>query len=242
MVLNWICILERIPEIFHSWEKNVEWDVPKISVERHVEFYGCCAEPYPDIAFSIHLTRKPSYYITNIIVPSLIITVLVVLGFILPVSSGEKVSLEITVILAISVFLLLVADKWPPSADSTPLIGMVMLSVVFVCLFIVCLKATFNNIWRSVLLVEEAGGLGENLRSVAIHWQTLSHNVVHLALIEIRPRTISDDCIGSCKSNYYTITATTAHVISCNVKKAETIIRLKTKNTKTSEQFLIYYR
>ena len=123
MVLNWICILERIPEIFHSWEKNVEWDVPKISVERHVEFYGCCPEPYPDIAFSIHLTRKPSYYITNIIVPSLIITVLVVLGFILPVSSGEKVSLEITVMLAMSVFQLLVADHLPPSADSTPWIG-----------------------------------------------------------------------------------------------------------------------
>jgi hypothetical protein len=78
-------------------------------------------------------------------------------------------------------------------------------------------------------LVEEAGGLGENLRPVAIHWQTLSHNVVHLALIEIRPHNISGDCIGSCKSNYYTITATTAHVISCNVKKAETIIKLKTK-------------
>jgi len=43
-------------------------------------------------------------------------------------------------------------------------------------------KATFNNIsfisWRSVLLVEETGIPGENHRSVASHWQTLSHNVV----------------------------------------------------------------
>jgi hypothetical protein len=49
------------------------------------------------------------------------------------------------------------------------------------------LNATFNNIsvisWRSVLLVEETG---ENHRPVASHWQTLSHNVVDLALIEIR--------------------------------------------------------
>jgi hypothetical protein len=35
-------------------------------------------------------------------------------------------------------------------------------------------------------LVEETGGPGENHRPVASHWQTLSHNVVHLALIEIR--------------------------------------------------------
>jgi hypothetical protein len=39
---------------------------------------------------------------------------------------------------------------------------------------------------HSVLLVEETGGPGENHRSVASHWQTLSHNVVHLVLIKIQ--------------------------------------------------------
>jgi hypothetical protein len=32
--------------------------------------------------------------------------------------------------------------------------------------------------WRSVLLVEETGGSGENHRPAASHWQTLSRNVV----------------------------------------------------------------
>ena len=49
-------------------------------------------------------------------------------------------------------------------------------------------NATFNNIsvisWRSVLLVEETG---------TSHWPTLSHNAVHLALIEIRTHNISGD-------------------------------------------------
>jgi hypothetical protein len=44
-------------------------------------------------------------------------------------------------------------------------------------------NATFNNIsvisWWWVVLVGETG---ENHRPVASHWQTLSHNVVHLAL------------------------------------------------------------
>ena len=43
-------------------------------------------------------------------------------------------------------------------------------------------NATFNNIsvisWWSVLLVEETGVPRENLRPVASHRQTLSHNVV----------------------------------------------------------------
>jgi len=50
------------------------------------------------------------------------------------------------------------------------------------------LNTTFKNIsvisWRSVKLVEETGGPGENHRPIASHWQTLSHNVVHLALIK----------------------------------------------------------
>jgi hypothetical protein len=47
---------------------------------------------------------------------------------------------------------------------------------------VIMFNATFNNIsvilWRSVLLVEETGVPGENHRSVASHWKTLSLNVV----------------------------------------------------------------
>jgi hypothetical protein len=46
---------------------------------------------------------------------------------------------------------------------------------------------------KSVLLVEETGVPGENQWPVASHWQTCSHNVAHLALIEIRTYNISGD-------------------------------------------------
>jgi hypothetical protein len=65
----------------------------------------------------------------------------------------------------------------------------------FDCLFVwlMVFNAIFNNIsvisWRSVLLVEETG---ENHRPVTSHWQTLSDNVVHLALIEIRTHISGD--------------------------------------------------
>jgi len=77
-------------------------------------------------------------------------------------------------------------------------------------------NATFNNIslisWRSVLLVDETRIPGENHRPVASHWQTLSHNVEYTspwAGFELtRLVVIGIDCIGSCKSNYHTITNT----------------------------------
>ena len=50
------------------------------------------------------------------------------------------------------------------------------------CLGVMVFNVTFNNIsaisWRSVLLVDETGILGENHWPAASHWQTLSHNIV----------------------------------------------------------------
>ena len=57
------------------------------------------------------------------------------------------------------------------------------------------------------------GGTGENHRPSTNHRQTLSHNVVHLPWAGSEPTTsvvIGTGCIGSCKSNYHMIKATTA--------------------------------
>ena len=63
-----------------------------------------------------------------------------------------------------------------------------------VCLMV--FNATFNNIsvisWQLILLVEETGVPGENHQPVVSHWHILSHNVVHLVLIEIRTHISGD--------------------------------------------------
>jgi hypothetical protein len=102
---------------------NNEWEVLSLKSERNVEYFDCCPEPYPNITFLLRIKRKPKFYVLTIIFPCTLVLALAGLGFILPADSGEKVSLEVTVLLSLAVFLLLVSDKLPPSAESFPIIG-----------------------------------------------------------------------------------------------------------------------
>jgi hypothetical protein len=88
--------------------------------------------------------------------------------------------------------------RWLPSLNIwlCSRVFFVWFCIVLICIWIVVysensfdglvwlmvFNTTFNNIsaisWRSVLLLGETAVPGENRRSVASDWQTLSHNIV----------------------------------------------------------------
>ena len=59
----------------------------------------------------------------NIIAPAILLTLVSVLVFALPAASGEKISLEISVLLSYSVLMLLVSDIMPKNGKALPIIG-----------------------------------------------------------------------------------------------------------------------
>ena len=68
--------------------------------------------------------RKPLYYMVNIVLPLVILLAISFGVFWLPAESGEKVSLGITVLLAASVFQLILSDHTPVNSEVTPKISM----------------------------------------------------------------------------------------------------------------------
>ena len=94
----------------------------------------------------------------------------------------------------------LCVEPWSPSPVSVSCYSVRAFSWItrwMVWFGFIVFNATFNNIsvisWWSVLLVVETRGPGKNHRTAASHWQTLSHNIVLLALSGSRSHNISGD-------------------------------------------------
>ena len=92
---------------------------------RNVVYYPCCVEPFPDVTITLVIRRKILYYLYNVILPCIMMSVLTLLVFCLPPESGEKIALGVTVLLAFSVFMLAISEKLPETSESIPLLGMI---------------------------------------------------------------------------------------------------------------------
>ncbi|XP_041365681.1 ligand-gated ion channel 4-like isoform X2 [Gigantopelta aegis] len=107
-----------------NYMNSTEWNLINFVQEREVVIFSCCPEPYIFINYHILIKRRPLFYMFNLVVPCLLITLVSLLGFYMPSDSGEKISMGITTLLSMTVFLMIVADMLPPTSDVLPLIGL----------------------------------------------------------------------------------------------------------------------
>ena len=131
-----------------SWEKEVscgidlneyygstEWDILKTPAKKWFKRYPCCHEPFPDIKFRLVIRRKPLFFMINLILPCVAICSVTVLTFYIPANSGEKITMGITILNSLTIFLLLVVEINPPTSLATPLIGKYLL---FTMILVTC--------------------------------------------------------------------------------------------------------
>ena len=71
----------------------------------------------------IKLQRRPLFYIFNLGLPIVLLLGIGGLIFCLPPDSGDKISLSVTVFLALAVFLMLVMETIPSTSLAVPLLG-----------------------------------------------------------------------------------------------------------------------
>uniref|UniRef100_A0A8C8RGW6 Neuronal acetylcholine receptor subunit beta-2 n=1 Tax=Pelusios castaneus TaxID=367368 RepID=A0A8C8RGW6_9SAUR len=124
-----------------------EWDIIALPGRRNENPDD---STYVDITYDFIIRRKPLFYTINLIIPCILITSLAILVFYLPSDCGEKMTLCISVLLALTVFLLLISKIVPPTSLDVPLVGKyLMFTMVLVTFSIVTSVCVLNVHHRS---------------------------------------------------------------------------------------------
>jgi len=119
-LVDLIVASEEVP--IDDYTENGAWELKKITGRRTSVKYVCCPDPFVDITYTLHMKRRLLFYGFNLILPCILVNALTILVFLLPADAGERITLGITVLLTMVVFLQLLGESLPPS-DVTPLLG-----------------------------------------------------------------------------------------------------------------------
>ncbi|XP_051505029.1 neuronal acetylcholine receptor subunit beta-2-like [Myxocyprinus asiaticus] len=130
-----------------DFKPSGEWDIVSLPGRKNEDPNDFT---YLDITYDFIIRRKPLFYTINLIIPCILITSLAILVFYLPSDCGEKMTLCISVLLALTVFLLLISKIVPPTSLAVPLIGKyLMFTMVLVTFSIVTSVCVLNIHHRS---------------------------------------------------------------------------------------------
>ena len=68
-----------------------QWNLLDTETIRNEIEYPCCPGViFPDVTFHLYLQRKTLFYMINLILPMVLITLLAIITFILPADAGER--------------------------------------------------------------------------------------------------------------------------------------------------------
>lgn len=95
---------------------NKEWVLTvKNVIEKNVTLQ-CCDYPVSSIILPLQIKRKSLAYFVNLFIPCIILSILMVLAFVIPPSSGDRHNHSLTILFTVIVFQQLTMDTLPPYA------------------------------------------------------------------------------------------------------------------------------
>ena len=102
------------------------WDLISTSLGSNVT-----TDNIPFIYFNFVLQRVSTYFILNVIIPTVCLSVLSAMVFRMPPEAGEKMGLSVTVLMSYSVMLMIMSDNIPRS-NKLPIISKTWLDKVMI--------------------------------------------------------------------------------------------------------------
>lgn len=99
------------------------------------------------IAYQIRIRRKTLFYTVILIIPTVLMAFLSMMVFYLPAEASEKITLAISILLALVVFLLLVSKILPPTSSTIPLMAKYLLMTFVMNIITILVTVVIINIY-----------------------------------------------------------------------------------------------
>ncbi|XP_060587673.1 acetylcholine receptor subunit delta-like [Ruditapes philippinarum] len=121
-----------------TYEVEINMEVKGVELEDYVEnsaweLTGTSARETNTgeaaVFFTLKLKRKSGFYILNVIMPVVLLSILSVFTFVLPITSGERASYAVTVFLSLAVFLTIIAAELPKNSENTSVLAVYLMLI-----------------------------------------------------------------------------------------------------------------
>ena len=134
-----LCIFSLLARFVKSGDWDIEDITAKISETDHGD---CCPFNFSEVVYTLQMKRKPLYYMFYLAIPSVTLTILALSSFLIHVESGERIGFVTTILLAMTVFLLVIPSYLPVTSDGLPILG-VNLQVTMIIIALVLFANIF---------------------------------------------------------------------------------------------------
>jgi len=150
---SWTNSIERIRlvptslDLMALYSENGEWSLQTVNVLSDIVWGG----EYDQVTFQFVFVRKWLFTLINIVLPVMLVSGLNLFCFLLPHSSGERVTLSVTVFLTLAVYMTVVTGFLPQTSDEMSVLGLCTgLQLVASCLtvMIVVMSHRVNDTTR----------------------------------------------------------------------------------------------
>ncbi|XP_067649091.1 acetylcholine receptor subunit alpha-like [Haliotis asinina] len=160
--------------VLEHYQGNGEWLLQSTRITTDEEFVA--GKRFSVVTMEIDLIRLQTFYVLNLILPILLLSFLNPFVFVIPVPSGEQLSVSVTMLLSFTVFLSFLGDSLPRNSDSVSLLSlylgiMMTLSVLQVILTVHVLKI-YNR---------DTGPVGEKMSSFSRWMLNAKNNITDKA-------------------------------------------------------------
>ena len=114
-----------------------EWEIHHATIEEIDLYSSQHMRHFSTIRINIELVRSSRIYVMKIIFPFSIISLLALFSFCLPTDSGEKITLTVSVLLSLSIYLQIISDYVPKTEQGFCILTLYS-NVIFCFVFLSC--------------------------------------------------------------------------------------------------------